>query len=167
MSKSDEDKVDDDITNITTSPTISKKYKKLPRRVTKTKRETLVCKDNIIRKNIFPKEPDHEMSVIDCTPESKKTKTDISKNKTDLKKKKTKPPKQKTLKEMFPKSSKRKVKPFEDAFTLDETDNNYYEENSDDEQMELSDLLLYINRNEQMDAGSVQKDLQQQNTPSK
>lgn len=169
---SDEEKLksDDDITNIENSPTISSKRKTLPRRQKKLRELERDPGENIARKNIFKNDSDVDTSVIDCTPETNRTKTDLGRNKVDLGKKKgNNSSKSFTLTQMFTKSVKRKVKPIENNISLDnEATENYYEENSDDEQMQISDLLNFINKNDQNEEDNQDnEETDNPNTPNK
>lgn len=154
LSISDEEKsnIDDDITNIESSPTITNKYKKIHKRVQKSDH-----KENLVNRNVFQKDSDHDMSVIDCTPETSRTRTDI-KTKGDLSKKRSKQSKSTRSNQLFSKSLKRKVKSLDNNIKLDnDSDETYYEENSDGEQMQITDLLSYINKLEPMETECVQQ----------
>lgn len=150
---SDEEKPtpENPVCNIKTSPTIRNKNKKIPSLVNSYKKRKFDQKVNDCTKNIFQKDLDLDMSVIDCTPESNRTKHDTVRNKINLSKKRLN--NSHTLTQMFSKSIKRKVKTTDNKKKLDcaEGEETFYEDNSNEEPMHLTDLLDFINNDEQME----------------
>lgn len=122
---------------------------------------------NDCAKNIFQKDLELDMSVIDCTPETNRTKTDIIRTKINLSKKRSN--NSHTLTQMFSKSIKRKVKPPDNKKKLEhvESEETFYEDNSDEEPMHLTDLLDYINNDEQMETDCSEESSQTNNISNK
>lgn len=142
LTLSDEDKthVDGFESTIQTSPTINNKHKR------KFRKKTLSPKDNNCKKNIFQREFDHEMSVVEGTPQNDRTKNERSYIGT------------RERSELFPK--KRKVKTCERKVHPDKVDSMEidYAENSDDEPLQLTDLLNYINKEDVDNTDQDEKD---------